>query len=157
MTLRDATRDDLDALLALEQACYPPHQAYSRSEYAYALRRAKAVNIADEEDGAIVGFVGAFHHRSWRLGHIYTVNVHPGQRGKGLGKRLMAACEERLAALGMQGVVLEVNVDNASAMRLYESCGYRRAALLQNYYTQYANNDAWRYVKPLTPPVARVR
>lgn len=149
--MRDATIADLDALLALENACYPPRQAYMREEYRYALKDARAVNLAFEEDGRIVGFAGAFHHRAWRVGHVYTVNVHPSQRGKGLGKRLMAALEKRLAELGMRKVVLEVNVDNAAAIALYEACGYAQLQRLKDYYTQYENNDAWLYEKALTP------
>ena len=149
--MRSATLADLDALLALENACYPPNQAYSREEYRYALAVAKAVNLAHEEDGRIVGFVGAFHHKAWRAGHVYTVNVHPSQRGKGLGKRLMAACEARLADLGMRRVVLEVNVENDAAIALYESCGYARVKRLPNYYTQYENNDAFLYERELAP------
>jgi ribosomal-protein-alanine N-acetyltransferase len=78
------------------------------------------------------------------------VNVAPSQRGKGLGARLMAECESRLAKLGMTRVVLEVNVDNKSAIALYEKCGYRRERLLKDYYTQYANPDAYLYEKALT-------
>ena len=150
--MRDATLADLDALLALENACYPPRQAYSREEYRYALAVAKAVNLLHEEDGAPVGFIGAFHHRTWRTGHVYTVNVHPSQRGRGLGKRLMAACEARLAKLGMRRVLLEVNVENAAAIALYEACGYQRLQRLRDYYTQYANPDAFLYGRDLAPP-----
>lgn len=149
MRLRDASAADLDALLALETACYPPHQAYGRDEYRYALARAKAVNLAMEEGGALVGFVGAFHHAAWRVGHVYTVNVHPSQRGRRLGVRLMDACHERLRALGMARMVLEVNVENEAAIRLYEKCGYRRLRTLKGYYTQYRVNDAFLYERGL--------
>lgn len=147
--MRDATLRDLDALLALENACYPPNQAYSREEYRYSLATARAVNILHEQENALVGFVGAFHHKAWRIGHIYTVNVHPKARGAGLGSLLMAEAERRLAALGMKRVVLEVNVDNEGAIKLYEKCGYAQTARLPGYYTQYANNDAFRYEKAL--------
>lgn len=147
--LRDATVDDLDSLVALEAACYPPHQAYSRDEYRYALTRAKAVNLAYTDAGALVGFVGAFHHKQWRVGHVYTVNVHPSQRGKGLGLRLMRACEQRLAALDMTRCVLEVNVENEAAIALYEKGGYVRLDRLKDYYTQYRVNDAFLYGKEL--------
>lgn len=149
MTLRDARPEDLDAIVALEQECYPPNQAYSRAEYHYALNRAKALNIVLEEGGHITGFIGAFHHSSHRAGHVYTVNVHPKQRGRGLGRLLMSACEERLRAMGMKRVLLEVNVENADAIRLYERCGYARLRLLKDYYTQYRVNDAFLYAKPL--------
>lgn len=149
MRLRDATVDDLAALLDLENACYPPNQAYSREEYRYALARAKALNLILEERGAVLGFVGAFHHRLHRLGHVYTVNVHPKERGRGLGRHLMSACEDRLRDLGMRRCMLEVNVENEDAIRLYERCGYTRVERLKDYYTQYRINDAWLYVKDL--------
>lgn len=161
VVMRDAVLQDLDALLALENACYSPRQAYTRAEYKYALVQARAVNLVEEEDGAPVGFVGAFHHKHWLTGHVYTVNVHPSQRGRGLGKALMAACEARLAALGMKRVVLEVNVGNAAAIRLYEACGYARLQRLKDYYTQYEDNDAFLYEKVLPraprPEAARSR
>lgn len=150
MKLRDARPEDLEALLALERACYPPNQAYSREEYRYALERARAINLVAEEPSAtldIVGFVGAFHHASHRLGHVFTVNVHPKERRRGLGRALMEACHERLRALGMRRCVLEVNVENEPAMRLYESVGYTRTQRLKGYYTQYRVNDAWMYVR----------
>jgi ribosomal protein S18 acetylase RimI-like enzyme len=150
LTFREATTADLDALLALEQACYPPNQAYSREEYRYALGKAKAVNLLwEDEKGNVTGFVGAFHHRIWRLGHIYTVNVHPSERGRGLGLRLMDEAESRLRRLGMKAVVLEVNVENAAAIRLYEKGGYRLVRRLEGYYTQYRVNDAFLYEKAL--------
>ena len=77
------------------------------------------------------------------------MNVHPKERGRGLGRLLMEACHERLRALGMRRCVLEVNVENESAMRLYEATGYTRAELLKDYYTQYRVNDAWLYVREL--------
>jgi ribosomal protein S18 acetylase RimI-like enzyme len=156
--MRDATMRDMDALLALENACYPPRQAYSRVEYRYALATARAVNILVEAGTTLggepprpplLGFIGAFYHKTWRVGHIYTVNVHPDARGKGLGKQLVAACEARLAELGMRRVVLEVNVENAGAIALYESSGYRKLGFLKDYYTQYDVNDAWQYAKTL--------
>lgn len=147
--LRDATIRDLDALLALEQACYPPNQAYSREEYRYSLAKAKAVNLVLEEKGAPIGFIGAFHHQAHRLGHVYTVNVHPSARGRKLGRALMEACEARLAALGMRRCILEVNVENEDAIRLYERCGYTRLERLKDYYTQYRVNDAYLYGKDL--------
>jgi ribosomal protein S18 acetylase RimI-like enzyme len=148
--LRAATLADLDALLALEEACFPPHQAYSRAEYRYALAQGRSVNLVeDAPDGRAVGFVGAFHHRAWRVGHVYTLNVHPEARRRGLGRRLMDACEARLADAGMRRVALEVNVANHAAIALYEALGYARTARLPGYYPTYEERDGWQYVKEL--------
>lgn len=151
LAVRDANLFDLAPLVALEQACYPPEQAYTREEYHYAIAKAKAINLIHEQEGRIVGFVGAFHHRTWRVGHIYTVNVHPDLRGQGLGRRLMDAAEARLADLGMRRCLLEVNVENESAIRLYEKCGYTLLKRIPDYYTTYRNPDAFVYEKPLSP------
>lgn len=144
--MRRATLADLDALIDLENVCYPPTQAYARAEYRYALAKGKAVNLVHEDGGRITGFVGAFYHKQWKAGHVYTVNVHPKARGQGLGVRLMEACHAELRKLGMTRCVLEVNVENEAAMRLYEKCGYTRTQRLVGYYTQYRVNDAWQYL-----------
>jgi ribosomal protein S18 acetylase RimI-like enzyme len=149
VTLRGARLADIGALLALEAACYPPGEAFTREVYAHALNGARAVNLAWEEDGAVVGFVGAFHHKRWRIGHVYTLNVRPDARRRGVGKALMLECERRLADLGMARLALEVQVENAPAIALYERLGYRRVGRLEGYYQHYANNDAWRYEKAL--------
>lgn len=147
--MRDAGLADLDALIELEQACYPSAEAYDREQYRYALARAKAINLVHEEAGRAVGFVGAFHHAGHRIGHVYTLQVHPKERGRGLGRALMAACEDRLRALGMERVMLEVKVDNVPALALYERAGYERSQLLRGYYVGHRVRDAWLCVKEL--------
>lgn len=147
--IRDARPADVDRLLALEAVCYPPGEAFTRETYAYALNGARAVNLAWEEDGAIVGFAGAFHHKRWRAGHVYTLNVAPDARRRGVASALMRECERRLRELGMATVALEVNVDNAAGIALYEKLGYRRVELLREYYSGYPNNDACLYEKRL--------
>jgi [ribosomal protein S18]-alanine N-acetyltransferase len=149
--IRDARPGDIAALLALEAVCYPPAEAFTREVYAHALGGARAVNLAAEEAGAIVAFVGAFHHKRWRLGHVYTLNVDPQARRRGLASALMIECERRLAELGMRRVALEVNVENAAGIALYEKLGYVRVQLLEDYYSGYPNKDGWLYEKDLTP------
>jgi GNAT superfamily N-acetyltransferase len=60
------------------------------------------------------------------VGMIQNVGVVPGHRGLGLGRSLV---ERALAGFRMQGlrrVGLEVTVDNARAVRLYQRMGFRR-------------------------------
>lgn len=146
--LRDATTNDIDALLALERACYPSEVAWGRAEYRPLL--AHGVCLVDEVDGTIVGFIGAFTHRGWSVGNVATVNVRPDARRRGVGARLLAACEARLREAGMLRVLLEVNVANADAIRLYERAGYARLRRIADYYAEgYAEKDAFAYAKEL--------
>jgi GNAT superfamily N-acetyltransferase len=60
------------------------------------------------------------------LGMIQNVGVVPGHRGLGLGRCLV---ERAVAGFRMHGLArasLEVTVDNARAMRLYQQLGFRR-------------------------------
>lgn len=60
------------------------------------------------------------------VGMIQNVGIVPGHRGLGLGRCLV---ERALAGFRMHGLgraSLEVTVDNARAMRLYQQLGFRR-------------------------------
>jgi ribosomal protein S18 acetylase RimI-like enzyme len=57
---------------------------------------------------------------------VYNLVVDPACRGRGLGGVLMAAVADRLRAAGCRRWHLNVVVDNAPAIRLYERCGMAR-------------------------------
>lgn len=67
-----------------------------------------------------------FHHIKGH-GHVYVDElwVEPDFRGRGLAKALMQKAEELKTELKAAGVRLYVNVNNPSAHKLYETCGYR--------------------------------
>jgi mycothiol synthase len=71
------------------------------------------VGIAPDDDGRIVG-------------EVKLVGVRGEARGRGLGRQLVrwgiAACRER----GVADVTLSVEGENANALRLYESLGFRQ-------------------------------
>lgn len=56
--------------------------------------------------------------------HISRLAVRPGHRRRGLAKALMAACGPWAAARGATRCVLQVAVDNAPALALYEALGF---------------------------------
>lgn len=60
-------------------------------------------------------------------GHIYVDElwVAPNYRGQGFGKMLMKKADDLKMELGATGIRLYVNVNNITARKLYEHCGYR--------------------------------
>ena len=58
-----------------------------------------------------------------RLLNLHDLAVIPDYRGQGVGRRLMAAVEEKARALGCCKVTLEVLEDNP-ARQIYEAAGY---------------------------------
>lgn len=66
---------------------------------------------------AMVGHDG---HRGW----VYYVAVHPQAQRRGIGRHLMRACEEWVAARGIPKLQLMVRTDNQQAHEFYRRLGY---------------------------------
>ncbi len=60
-------------------------------------------------------------------GHVYIDElwVEPGFRGRGLAKALMQKADDLKDELAATGIRLYVNVNNPTAKKLYERCGYQ--------------------------------
>ncbi|MEO7121830.1 MAG: mycothiol synthase [Lacisediminihabitans sp.] len=59
-----------------------------------------------------------------RIGEFYAVGVHPKYQGLGLGRALVHAGLNRLAASGIRTASLYVEADNVAAVHLYRSFGF---------------------------------
>jgi ribosomal protein S18 acetylase RimI-like enzyme len=70
----------------------------------------------------VVGTVLAGYdgHRGW----LYSVAVHPSQRRKGLGARLVRHAEQALTVRGCVKINLQIVSANASVKAFYEALGY---------------------------------
>ena len=131
--LRDHRLADFEALWQLDQECFPPDLAYSRTELAGYIRRKNSLTLVAEREGKIAGYIVA--ERGGRaVGHIITLDVRAEARRSGLGSKLMSAAEERLRALGCASVLLEVVVSNAAAIAFYHRQGYATLATIPKYY-----------------------
>jgi ribosomal protein S18 acetylase RimI-like enzyme len=82
--------------------------------------------VSSEE--ALLGF-GQIFRREPEAGHLGRIIVNPALRGSGVGKQLCTQLIERsVATHGFRSMTLWVYVDNPSAIRLYESLGFRLEA-----------------------------
>src|SRR5690606_20029436 len=84
-------------------------------------------------------------HRGTRLARVYSLAVDPDYRGKGLAAWLIHAGEKGARDSGRLYMRLEVSSQNNSAIRLYESLGYKQFGLYHDYYEDHS--DALRYQK----------
>ena len=91
----------------------------------------------------------------WRVAaeeaEIVTIGVRPGDRGGGIGHRLVAAAEDAAAAAGARRMMLEVAAGNAAALALYRAAGYQRVGRRRAFYRDPvgAAEDAVVMARPL--------
>jgi GNAT superfamily N-acetyltransferase len=79
-----------------------------------------------ESGDVIVGFVSVGASRDADAdGELFAIYVDPDYWGSGVGRKLIAAGEERLRELGHVEAILWVLADNARARRFYERSGWQ--------------------------------
>jgi aminoglycoside 6'-N-acetyltransferase len=93
--------------------------------------------VAVAEDGALVGMIELWLKRprgpnAARIPRVKVdlgIAVAPGWRGRGVGTALLRAAEDWARAHGAERMVLDLDVNNTGAQRLYEREGYVVEAL----------------------------
>jgi ribosomal-protein-alanine N-acetyltransferase len=155
--LRPFRPGDLEELVRLDQRCFRPAIAYDRLEMLFQLTSPGHFTLLAipraGDDPSLLGFVIAESGRRGRKSQIVTLDVHPGVRRRGIGRRLLEAAEQRLAALGSRTVQLQVAEDNTGAREFYQGLGYRPAGHLPAYYADGTN--AVEMVKSLSGQESR--
>jgi ribosomal protein S18 acetylase RimI-like enzyme len=146
--IRNATSDDTDALLALEQKCFDEDRI-SRRQFRHLLTRANAAVLVEERDGCVIGDAVVLFSRATSVARLYSLAVAVEARGEGVAGKLLHAAEQAAWSKQRAYMRLEVRKDNSAAIAFYERLGYRRFGEWVDYYDDHA--DAWRYEKPLSP------
>jgi ribosomal-protein-alanine N-acetyltransferase len=130
MIIRRANPSDLSRIVEIEGLCFPEETAFPPGMFAYLIRY--AITLVALEDDIIAGFIIGF--ASGGTGFIYTLDVHPDYRRKGIGLMLISALEEMLRAVRAKRIRLEAALNNPAALALYRKAGYREREMLRNYY-----------------------
>lgn len=77
-----------------------------------------------EPVGVAVCFFGFSTFQARPLLNVHDLAVIPGHRGRGIGRKLLTAAEQRARERGCCKLTLEVQEDNLTALGLYESFGF---------------------------------
>ncbi len=148
--LRPAVPADLDALMALERACFD-RDAQSRRSMAHLVGRAHGEVRVVDHDGRIVAALVLLYRRGTRVARIYSIAVDPAARGLGLARRLIEDADRCARARGCTRLSAEVRLSNRASRALFAACGFGEADCLADYYEgeHGAREDGVRLVKPL--------
>jgi ribosomal-protein-alanine N-acetyltransferase len=133
VTIRQYEPHDLAALYKLDQACFPPGIAYSKTMLRYFLAQDGAECLVATDSGKIAGFM--LSEENSPLAHIITLDVAESHRRHGVGTALVRESEASLKFRGVQTVLLETATTNQAGIAFWERHGYRKEAVLKNYYS----------------------
>ena len=131
--LRPATSDDIKALYELDHKLFPPHISYDFETFIAAHLAPSAMVVVAEVGKSIAGFIIAI--ADWEeAGVIITIDITQECQRQGVGTKLMLVAHEGLRELGSDRVILQVAVENNSAIAFYEKLGYKTTDTIKGYY-----------------------
>ena len=129
--IRRMTLADLDSVVAIEEATFA--HPWTRADYEGELTRNKAARyLVAEENGAVVGFAGA-----WIIideSHVTNIAVAEAARRRGIGLAMTRALLQYLSNLGAAYATLEVRESNLAARAMYEKLGFFKVGRRKRYY-----------------------
>lgn len=123
-----ATLADEPAIRACAEAAYAHYvprigrkPAPMLADYAAQIRDGM-VHVAKSDHGTLLGFA-VFYPQGDGM-HLENVAVMPATMGRGIGKALIAFCEERARQMGLATVVLYTNEKMTENIAIYARLGY---------------------------------
>ena len=128
--LRPMTEADIDAVLAIEYACFP--RQWKREHFKAEIDSDCGVAVVAEEGGKIAGFLCL--SVLFDEAEILDVAVDPARHRSGIGAHLLQWAFDEAIKLGARIIRLEVRATSAPAIALYERFGFRRCGLRKAYY-----------------------
>ena len=130
---REANAFDLPVFVSLDKELFP-YSPWSSSQYKEEFSSpTRHFVVAVDDQQSIVGYAGVFAPGAAEA-DILTVGVVPTHRGKGIAKALMGMITNWAKEQGSIAMMLEVKVDNAEAIGLYESLNYSKLNVRKDYF-----------------------
>ena len=148
VTVRNATPDDLDELLAMREevaaegrwigAEVPLDLERDRRAYRESIER--GTMFVAELDGAMVGNLG-MEVPGYKVAELAML-VRDGHRGQGIGSALLERAIAFAREQGCHKVALQHWPHNEAAHRLYEKYGFEQEGYLRRHYPR-KNGEIW--------------
>ena len=128
--IQTASWRDLRPIVALEKICFG-RDSWPWMEILAALSLPGTIRLKAERNQEIIGFVIGDRRARKDLGWVASIGVHPTYRRRGIGRRLLAACEQQL---GSARIRLSLRRSNEQALALYRQVGYAQVGVWPEYY-----------------------
>ena len=133
---------DIPALVGLEEMLFPGDSPWQTAMFWAELAAGNSYVVHRDAAGVIDGYAGLAI--AGDEAEVQTIGVRPDAQGAGLGRGLL---RHLISLAGDRRVLLEVRTDNAPAIALYASEGFRRVGIRRRYY-QPSGADAYTMARP---------
>jgi [ribosomal protein S18]-alanine N-acetyltransferase len=140
--VRHAVPADVAGLIELENASFSSDRLSPR-QWRRHLASDRACILVIPAQRKMCAAAVVFFRSNSRIARLYSLAVSASARGRGLGERLLSACETESRQRGCSHLRLEVRADNMAALRLYDRRGYKLFGRHDGYYAD--GEDALRY------------
>ena len=132
IVIRQSEAKDFPALFRLDQKCFSPGIAYSKTMLRHFMAQPGAECLVAVDDKEIAGFI--LTEENPPLGHVMTLDIAESHRRKGIGTLLLNESENNLRFRGVRTMLLETALTNEAGVAFWQRHGYRIEAVLKNYY-----------------------
>lgn len=139
--IRRCEGEDLSQVIGVNLSTLPEH--YSDYFFESILKELPESFVVAELNRRVVGYTmckiefGFSNFKKLgfvKKGHVVSVGVLEGHRGKGLGKALMLEAINGVISRRGDEIYLEVRVSNEGAITMYERLGFLKKSRLRSYY-----------------------
>ncbi len=113
---------------------YEEDKSHSDAYWEDLLKRDRMKHVfARLENGELIGSVSFYYREMMNVRHLYrlcAMYVKPESQGKGVGKKLVLTALNQIKKDPIaHKVALSVELSNVSAVKLYESCGFKSVGI----------------------------
>ena len=137
ITIDFMTIEDIPFIMEIEKKCFD--DSWAEDGFLRELENKKvAVYMVLRLDGVVRGYIGC-----WAIlseAHIIKIAIDPICQSKGLASLLLLKFMREAISRGSHWATLEVNENNAPAIKLYEKFGFTKVSVRKKYYNE--NEDA---------------
>ena len=120
--IRLATSQDIPVLIALDDICFPNKKPDAEEVFRNLLATGNCAIFVLIQDQRIVGKAHVFKESD--RARITDIGVFPEYRGQGLARTLIKYCINHALINNKAKIVLDVELTNESASKLYDSLGF---------------------------------
>ena len=142
--IRDMRSEDIDALTAIEKACFEAGYAdkmMSREDFAEALEDDEMKVFCCAVDNVVAGYASLVLEEDGVVS-FDSLAVSPEHQGKGLGEELFRRVEQYCEESGASQLNLEIKETNYALLKRYHRYGYKCFHVEPGFYA-----DGWGAIR----------